>query len=834
MNHDIAEDTLLRPSTPATRALHDAAASAGAIAPAAPLVQPGRRAASRAGHAAHTVRVAIVHDWLVTYAGAERVLEQIVACFPGADLFALVDFLDDRSFIRGKPVKTTFIQKLPKARTRYRSYLPLMPLAIEQLDLSEYDVVISSSHAVAKGVLTGPDQVHVSYVHSPIRYAWDLQHQYLTESKLTSGPKSALARLILHYIRNWDVRTANSVDSFVSNSSFIARRIRKVYQREADVINPPVDVESFAIHEQKEDFYLTASRMVPYKKIDLIVEAFAKMPERRLVVIGDGPDMQKIRAKAAPNVEIMGYQPFAVLRDRMRRAKAFVFAAEEDFGISVVEAQACGTPVIAYGKGGALETVRDLSDPRPTGLFFEEQTAGSIIAAVENFAAQPDRFSPADCRANAERFSAALFRERFFAHVCARVPALQGTMLPAYDPPAKGAATQPASSLRVLAVDQSGVLGGAELSLLEIVKALRARMDVVLFDDGPFRVALDRAGVPVTVLDAGATRDMRKKGNSPPLGRALKSVMSLVRATAARARNNDVIYANTQRSMVVGVLAGKLARKPVVWHLRDIVSAEHFGRRQLQVIKWCSRYGLAHVIANSRASARAFVDLTNFSDDKVEVVFNGISAAPFDALRDVPQCTLRERLNLPRDAFLVGSFSRLARWKGQHVLLEAIIGQPQMHAVLVGSALFGEDAYEAELRAFVVQHGLTGRVHFLGFQHDVAACMGAMDVVAHTSITPEPFGRVIVEGMLARRPVIAARAGGVTEIIHDGENGLLCEPGDARALADRLVELRSNRTLREQLVMRGYQTATDSFGTTAYVDGVEQILKRVAAGKKAG
>jgi hypothetical protein len=835
MNHDIAEDTRL-PNP--TRTLAQAAGSTVASVPFAPaghatlerpVTVPTLRTPPHIGHAAHRVRVAIVHDWLVTYAGAERVLEQIVACFPDADLFALVDFLEDRSFIRGKPVTTSFIQKLPKAKTKYRSYLPLMPLAIEQLDLSAYDLVISSSHAVAKGVLTGPDQVHVSYVHSPIRYAWDLQHQYLNESKLTAGPKSALARVILHYIRNWDVRTSNSVDSFVSNSDFIARRIKKVYQRDADVINPPVDVDAFSVLEQKEDFYLTASRMVPYKKIDLIVEAFAKMPERRLVVIGDGPDMQKIRAKAASNVEIMGYQPFAVLRDRMRRAKAFVFAAEEDFGISVVEAQACGTPVIAYGKGGALETVSDASNPRPTGLFFDEQTTEAIIAAVENFDAQPGRFEPAHCRASAERFSAALFRERFFAHVRAHVPALQGATLPPYEPPLKGAAAKPASSLRVLAVDQSGVLGGAELSLLEIIKALRARMDVVLFDDGPFRAALDRAGVPVTVLDAGATRDMRKQGASPPLGRALKSVWSLVRATATRARNNDVIYANTQRSMVVGVLAGKLARKPVVWHLRDIVSAEHFGGRQLAVIKWCARFGLAHVIANSGASARAFAQLTKFGDDKIDVVFNGIASAPFDALRHTPQVALRARLNLPHDAFLVGSFSRLARWKGQHVLLEALTLNSQLHAVFVGSALFGEDAYEAELRAFVDGHGLTERVHFLGFQHDVAACMCAMDVVAHTSITPEPFGRVIVEGMLARRPVVAARAGGVTEIVHDGENGMLCEPGDARVLAQTLAELQTNRTLRDQLVTRGYQTAIDSFGTAAYVDGVEQILKRVAA-----
>ncbi|MBP0596249.1 glycosyltransferase family 4 protein, partial [Paraburkholderia sp. LEh10] len=424
MNHDIVEEDLLRPTAVTRDAGRD-------LIPAAPVARPpATRQRGRGGRGDAPVRVAIIHDWLVTYAGAERVLEQIIACFPQADLFSLVDFLDERAFLRGRPVTTSFIQKLPMARTKYRAYLPLMPLAIEQLDVSAYDVVISSSHAVAKGVLTGPDQVHISYVHSPIRYAWDLQHQYLQQSKLTSGPKSAFARLILHYMRNWDSRTSNSVDAFVANSAFISRRIRKVYQRESEVIFPPVDVESFSLCEQKEDFYLTASRMVPYKKIDLVVEAFARMPQRRLVVIGDGPDMHKVREKATPNVQIMGYQPFSVLRDHMRRAKAFVFAAEEDFGISVVEAQACGTPVIAYGKGGALETVRDQYGPHPTGLFFNEQTVQAIIGAVGDFAADPTRFLPADCRANAERFSVRHFRERFFGFVRESVPALRDAALP--------------------------------------------------------------------------------------------------------------------------------------------------------------------------------------------------------------------------------------------------------------------------------------------------------------------------------------------------------------------------------------------------------------------
>jgi glycosyltransferase involved in cell wall biosynthesis len=363
------------------------------------------------------LKVAIVNDWLVTYAGAERVLEQIVACYPHADLFAVVDFLPDRKFLQGKVARTTFIQKLPFAQRKYRGFLPLMPLAIEQLDVSAYDLVISSSHAVAKGVLTGPDQLHISYVHSPIRYAWDLQHQYLREAGLTRGVKSWVSRIILHYIRQWDARTAHGVDDFIANSGFIARRIEKVYRRPATVIYPPVDVDAFTRHDTKEDFYVTASRMVPYKKIDLIVEAFAQMPERKLIVIGDGPDMEKIRRKAGPNVKLLGYQPFNVLRDHFQRARAFVFAAEEDFGISVVEAQACGTPVIAFGKGGALETVLTETTSTPTGVFFSEHTVPSVQAAVARFEANIHRFTPANCRRNAERFSIGAFRQTFTTFV---------------------------------------------------------------------------------------------------------------------------------------------------------------------------------------------------------------------------------------------------------------------------------------------------------------------------------------------------------------------------------------------------------------------------------
>jgi glycosyltransferase involved in cell wall biosynthesis len=356
------------------------------------------------------MKIAIVHDWLVTFAGAERVLAELINVFPEADLFSVIDFLSDadRQRLGGKRAATTFIQKLPFARTRYRNYLPLMPLAIEQLDLSAYDLVISSSHAVAKGVLTGPDQVHVSYVHSPIRYAWDLQHQYLRESGMGRGPKSWVARWLLHRMRLWDARTANGVDRFVCNSNFIARRISKVYGRSAQVVYPPVDTERLTFSEQKEDFYLTASRLVPYKRVDLIVEAFSAMPDRRLVVVGSGPEAGKVKRLAGANVELLGYQPDDVLHGLMGRARAFVFAAEEDFGIIPVEAQACGTPVIAYAKGGVLETV--VTDGKSsTGVFFGEQTVSSLRDAVLEFERKVIR--PTACRANAERFSHSRFRQ---------------------------------------------------------------------------------------------------------------------------------------------------------------------------------------------------------------------------------------------------------------------------------------------------------------------------------------------------------------------------------------------------------------------------------------
>ena len=365
------------------------------------------------------ISIGIVADWLVGFAGAERVIAEFIHLFPASEIYSVVDFLSDdsRHHFQDKKATTSFIQRLPGAKKKYQTYLPLMPLAIEQLDVTQHDVVLSSSHAVAKGVLTGPDQLHVSYVHSPIRYAWDFQHQYLRESGLDRGLKGKLARWMLHNIRMWDCRTANGVDHFIANSHFIARRIKKVYGRDADVIYPPVDVDRFTLHEKKDDFYFTASRMVPYKRIDLIVEAFSRMPEKKLVVIGDGSEMAKIKSKATANVEILGYQPNEVMEDYMRRAKAFVFAAEEDFGITPIEAQACGTRVLAFDQGGGFETIRPYGEEYPTGLFFYEQSADAIVEAVESFDIIGHDIQPIDCRTNATRFSAERFRKELDIYI---------------------------------------------------------------------------------------------------------------------------------------------------------------------------------------------------------------------------------------------------------------------------------------------------------------------------------------------------------------------------------------------------------------------------------
>ncbi|MCS6990025.1 MAG: glycosyltransferase family 4 protein [Chloroherpetonaceae bacterium] len=356
-------------------------------------------------------KIAVVHEWLSIVAGSEKVVGELLALYPNADLFALVDFFGDeeRKLIMGKRAQTSFIQRLPFAKTSFRAYLPLMPLAVEQFDVSDYDVVISSHHAVAKGVLTHQNQLHVCYCHSPMRYAWDFYHEYLREAKLNEGLKGAFAKAMLHYLRLWDVASANRVDEFVANSHYIARRVKRVYNRDATVIYPPVDVEKFSPNPNKDDYYLAVARFVPYKKVDVILEAFARMPDKKLALIGEGD--KTILKKATRNVEVIGFQPFESLKKHLASAKAFVYAAEEDFGITLVEAQACGTPVIAFGKGGATETVID----GETGVLFDAQTPESLIRAVERF--ERMEFDPAKIRRNAERFDRAVFAEKIKAFI---------------------------------------------------------------------------------------------------------------------------------------------------------------------------------------------------------------------------------------------------------------------------------------------------------------------------------------------------------------------------------------------------------------------------------
>ncbi len=371
------------------------------------------------------MRVAIVHDWLYTIGGAERVLQEMLACYPDADVFCLFDFLkpEDRAKIGLKATKTSFLQKLPFVSRSHRAFLPLMPIAIEQLDLSPYDLIISSSYAVAKGVMTGPDQLHVSYIHSPIRYAWDLQHTYLARN---SNPITTfLARPLLHWLRVWDTRTAHGPDMIMANSHFVARRIRKVYGRKAKVLYPPVNLSTRKDVPQKGKHFLAASRLVSYKNIEAIVRAFAELPDQQLIVAGEGPEGARLRKIAGPNVTFAGFVSDDELRELMATARAFVFAAEEDFGIISVEAQSEGTPVLALGRGGSCESVLN----GKTGLFFDQPEPSSIAACVRDFIARETDFSAENCKAQASLFSAQHFRDGLRANVNETISAYKSSVV---------------------------------------------------------------------------------------------------------------------------------------------------------------------------------------------------------------------------------------------------------------------------------------------------------------------------------------------------------------------------------------------------------------------
>lgn len=361
--------------------------------------------------------IGMVHDWLVAFGGAEQVLLRLIRMLGPTKLYATVDFLSeaDRCRLYGTPVETTFVQRLPFARRHYWYYNTLMPLACEQLDVTRHDIVVSSSHSVAKGVICDPDQLHISYLHSPMRFAWDLQHYYMTKFGYQRGIKWLTAALVFHYLRFWDTRTAHGPNILLANSDFVRRRSLKVYGRDSVVVHPPIDCERFAFSTDRDDTFLCGSYFNPFKSLDVIIEAFAQMPRKRLLVFGDGPQRDDLRRRATPNVTFLGRLSDADLVARLQSARAFVFAAPEDFGMIIAEAQACGTPVIAFNKGGAREIVRAAEGAPITGVLFDRQETSSIVGAVEEF--ERRSISPADCRANALRFATDVFVRRMTAIV---------------------------------------------------------------------------------------------------------------------------------------------------------------------------------------------------------------------------------------------------------------------------------------------------------------------------------------------------------------------------------------------------------------------------------
>lgn len=372
------------------------------------------------------IRVALVNDWYSNCAGGDRVNEQILNLFPNAQLFALVDTLPEnmRSIIANRTINTSFMQNLPRVQKNFRRYLSLMTYAIESLDLSDYDLVISSSHAVAKGVITSADQLHICYCHTPTRLVWDIQHNHSTDKNAALGLFKKIKRIayhaVLHHIRQWDQISAHRPDHFVANSNFTAQRISKYYRRQAAVIHPPVDVEFFQPdYVASRENYVVASRMLPYKRLDLIIDAFHRLPNRQLIVVGDGPEFKALekRASQSPNITLTGYIERNELRHHLQRAKAFITMAKEDFGIGHIEAQACGTPVIAYAGGGALENIVPVGKEQPTGIYVREQSAQALIKALEKFEALSDPIKADDCVENAKEFDGDHFRIKFAEYI---------------------------------------------------------------------------------------------------------------------------------------------------------------------------------------------------------------------------------------------------------------------------------------------------------------------------------------------------------------------------------------------------------------------------------
>lgn len=356
------------------------------------------------------MKVAIVHYWLVSMRGGEAFINTLLDLFPDADIYTHVydkHAVSDK--IAGRKISTTFIQNLPLSKHLYQSYLPFMPLALEQIDLRSYDLVISSESGPAKGVLTPLDCLHVCYCHTPMRYLWDMYHDY----KNISGPLKRIAMIpLFHYLRLWDTASAQRVDRFVANSKHVANRIKKIYRRNATVIHPPVDVQDFFVSEELDDFYLMVGQLVGYKRVDLAIRAFNRM-QKPLIVIGEGEQYGMLNQIAGPNIKLMGRQPFSVVQEHYAKCQALIFPGEEDFGIVPVEAMASGRPVIAYGRGGALETVVE----GETGIFFFKQSEEALIDAVNEFESNKNRFKPIVCRNRAKIFNIKRFQKEFLQFV---------------------------------------------------------------------------------------------------------------------------------------------------------------------------------------------------------------------------------------------------------------------------------------------------------------------------------------------------------------------------------------------------------------------------------
>jgi glycosyltransferase involved in cell wall biosynthesis len=364
-------------------------------------------------------RVALAHHWLVGMRGGEKVLEQICLLFPGAPIYTLVSNRANLSeVIRSHPIHQSLIQRLPQGPRRYKSMLPLFPLAVGNLRVEpDTGFLFSTDAAVIKGLSYRADMPHVCYCHSPPRYLWELQDTYLRQTGGLGTFGRAVFRAVTPYVRSFDRDAARRVTHFIANSRFVRQRIQSAYGRDSAVIYPPVDVEGFQPNQPAEDFYLIVTELVAYKRVDLAIDAFNRLG-KRLVVLGDGSEAAALRARAKPNIEFLGRQPFAALRDRMERCRAFIYPQIEDFGITAVEAQAAGRPVLAFRQGGALETVIE----GKTGLFFNEQTPESLAACVEAFEAQS--LSAADCRENAEKFRPENFRDSIAGFLSEKFPAL--------------------------------------------------------------------------------------------------------------------------------------------------------------------------------------------------------------------------------------------------------------------------------------------------------------------------------------------------------------------------------------------------------------------------